>query len=126
MDKGCQKMVICLVKFGVDQDKAEELAQRYNAKRIQQVLKYTRSKKPARPSGFIIRALENNWNIPESDVAAQSEDKKDLLKDKTRKHFQYLEQALERAEQAGSGTEHIGAILSRSRNLEGGFQTCSV
>jgi hypothetical protein len=114
LDVGCQKMVIFLVKFGVDRQKAEQLVQTYDAKRIQQVLQYTQSKKPSSASGYIIRALENNWSIPE--VATQIEEKEDLLKEQTRKLFKNLEQAQKKAEPAKVGTEHIGAILSRLKN----------
>ncbi len=109
-------VVQTLMKYGVDQNKAEELAGSFSAERIKKVLNYTSSKKPTKTSGYIISALENGWSIPE-DMNSQAidEEKKDLLKERTREILKNLEEARKNSAPLSVQAEHIGAILSRLR-----------
>jgi len=108
-------VVQSLMKYGVDQNKAEELACSFSAERINQVLYYTSSKKPTNTSGYIISALENGWSIPKAAPPTQAEEKKDLLKEQTREILKNLEEARKNTAPLSVQTEHIGAILSRLR-----------
>lgn len=111
-----ESVVSALIKYGVDNNKAEELAGSFSAERIKQVLNYTNSKKPTNTSGYIISALENGWSIPEEvSSQGQAEEKKDFLRERTKEILKNLKEAQKNAAPLSVQAEQIGAILSQFR-----------